>query len=51
MSIPLGPNFTPVESVLPKIKPLEQDEFVISTEWLKRNYAEIRGDMSWRNSC
>ena len=36
MSVPLSPDFTIVENVLPEIKPLEQEELMISTEWLKK---------------
>ena len=36
MSVPLSPDFTTVENVLPEIKPLEQEELMISTEWLKK---------------
>ena len=36
MSVPLSPNFTIVENVSPEIKPLEQEELMISTEWLKK---------------
>ena len=46
MSVPLSPDFTTVENVLPKIEPLEQEEKMISTEWLKKNYTKICGDMS-----
>ena len=50
MSVQLSPNFTTVENVLLKTKPLEQEELMISTEWLKRNRGKICGDMSWHNS-
>ena len=36
MSIPLSPDYTPVENVLSQIKHLEADELVISTDWLKK---------------
>ena len=36
MSVPLSPDFTTVENVLPKTKPLEPEELMISTEWLKK---------------
>ena len=39
MSVPLSLNFTSVENVLPKIKPLEQEELMISTDWLKKKKA------------
>ena len=32
MSVPLSPDFTTVENVLPEIKPLEQEELMISTD-------------------
>ena len=51
MNIPLSPDFTPVENVLPEIKHMERDELVISIEWLKKNCTKICGDMSWYNSC
>ena len=51
MVMPLSLDFTPVENVLPKIKHQEQDELVISTEWLKQSYGKICGDMPWHNSC
>ena len=50
MSVLLSPDFTAVEDVLPKIKPLEQEELMISTEWLKKNRTKICSDMSGRNS-
>ena len=50
MNVQLSPNFTTVENVLLKTKPLEQEELMISTEWLKRNRGKICGDMSWHNS-
>ena len=36
MSVPLSPDFTAVENVLPKIKPLDQEELMISNEGLKK---------------
>ena len=50
MSVSLDLNFTTVENVLPRVKALEQEEQMISTEWLKRNCAEICNDVSWHNS-
>ena len=32
MSVPLSPDFTTVENVLPKIKPLKQEELMISPD-------------------
>ena len=36
MSVQLSPNFSTVKNVLPETKPLEQEELMISTEWLKK---------------
>ena len=40
MSVSLSPNFTTVKIVLPKIKPLDQEELIISTEWLEKNHVK-----------
>ena len=40
MSVPLSPYFTPVENILHKIKCLDQEESMISIEWLKKNAQE-----------
>ena len=34
-SVPFTPDFTPVKNVLSKIKCLDQEKSMISTEWLK----------------
>ena len=51
MSVLLSPDFTTVENVLPKIKPMamEQEELMISTEWLKENCTRIYNDIFWHN--
>ena len=49
MSVSLSPNFTTVKIVLPKIKPLDQEELMISTEWLKENCTRIYNDIFWHN--
>ena len=50
MSVSLSPNFTTVKIVLPKIKPLDQEELMISIEWLKKDRVKNCGDMSCHNS-
>ena len=50
MSVSLSLDFTTVENVFPRVKALEQEELMISTEWLKRNRAKISSDVSWHNS-
>ena len=36
MSVPLSPDLTSVEYVLPKFKDQEQEESMTSTKWLKK---------------
>ena len=49
LSVPLGPDFTPFENVLPEIKHLEQKELILSTEWLeiKAGYTSTQVGIGW----